>query len=247
MLALRSEMYSFLSVKRPRHQIVSIPRMPNVSNHAVSLFDSYQEDGDDSRIGSPHIEDEKGVLRLQFNGSDVQSEMDKKAPHELMLRYTRMMVSALSATKHIRQIAIIGLGGGSIPKYCYHHFPDSTIQVAEINPDVIAMRDRFFVPSDSDRFQVHCVDGADFVERQNGLFDVLFVDGFDQQGQPPQLSTLKFYRDCYRALAPQGMLVVNICAERHLVDRIRRSYFDEVAVMDSETQCLNTIVVATRK
>lgn len=221
--------------------------MPTTTRKAINLFDSYQDEGEDSRIGSPHIRETQGILRLQFNGSDVQSEMDKKAPHALMLRYTRTMVRALPSKELVRNIGIIGLGGGSIPKYCHHHFPDANIEVAEINQDVIALRDRFFVPADSERFQVHCEDGADFVERHDGHFDVLFVDGFDQRGQPPQLSDLKFYRDCYHSLAPQGLLIVNICGDQQIIQRIRHSHFDEVAVMDSEEQCLNTIVVAVRQ
>jgi spermidine synthase len=41
-------------------------------------------------------------------------------------------------------------------------------------------------------------------------FDVIVVDGFDEAGLPPALSSLPFYRDCRRRLAPSGVLVANV-------------------------------------
>src|SRR3546814_12630627 len=41
--------------------------------------------------------------------------------------------------------------------------------------------------------------------------DVLLVDGFDRDGQPAQLCSSQFYRDCRSRLNPGGVLVVNLC------------------------------------
>ncbi len=45
-----------------------------------------------------------------------------------------------------QHIGMIGLGGGSIQKYCHRYLPHTEISVAEINPDVITLRDCFRVP-----------------------------------------------------------------------------------------------------
>lgn len=76
---------------------------------------------------------------------------------------------------------------------------------------MIALRDQFYIPDDNDRFRVIWGDGADYVARTSELMEVLLVDGFDIHGQPPQLCSQEFYDDCYRALAPDGLLVVNLC------------------------------------
>ena len=94
-----------------------------------------------------------GAVSLHFNRCEVQSAMYKHAPDELVLSYTRTMMSFLVFNKQPRHVGMIGLGGGSMPKYCYRHLPDTTISVAEINPEVIALRDRFLVPKDDHRFQ----------------------------------------------------------------------------------------------
>ncbi len=111
-----------------------------------------------------------------------------------------------------------------MPKYCYRHLPHTRITIAEINPEVIAFRDRFYIPDDDFRFKVHCEDGADFVARHSGEFDILIVDGFDL-GQPTQLCSPQFYDDCYQALSPEGMMVVNLCDDVEvLLSRIRWSF-----------------------
>jgi spermidine synthase len=209
----------------------------------TEFFDSY-DDSPEEREPQPYIQEYKGVMRLRFNAFDVQSAMNKKAPDELVLRYTRTMVEALQYKPNPGHIASIGLGGGSVQKYCYRHFPDALISVAEINPDVIALRKHFHIPADSQRFVVHCEDGARFVKRHTQQFDVLLVDGFDNHGQPAQLCSAAFYQDCYRSLTAQGILVVNICDNHQLIPPIRRSFEGQVLLLDDDETCFNTIVVA---
>ena len=43
--------------------------------------------------------------------------------------------------------------------------------------------------------------------------DVLLVDGFDLNGQSAQLCTQHFYDDCYRSLAPEGIVVINFAVD----------------------------------
>jgi spermidine synthase len=171
--------------------------------------------------------------------------MNADAPASLMLRYTRMMMGFLLFNAGPRHIGIVGLGGGSIPKYCYRNLQHTRISVAEISSAIIALRHRFVIPDDDERFSVFCEDGADFISRQQGEFDVLMVDGFDRNGQPAQLCSRSFYDDCARALTPEGILVVNICDSGRslLISRLRRSFKNKVIVVDGEASG-NTIAFA---
>ena len=147
---------------------------------------------------------------LHFTLGELQSRMLSDAPWQLALDYTRTMMGFLLFQPAPSRIGMIGLGGGSLAKFCYRHLPDSRILVLEINPHVIALRDDFAVPPDDARFRVLAADGAQFLATQAPQFDVLLVDGFDAQGQPAALCTPAFYADCLAALAPGGMLVVNL-------------------------------------
>jgi spermidine synthase len=80
---------------------------------------------------------------------------------------------------------------------------------------------------------VFCEDGADFVSRNSKRFDVLIVDGFDITGQPEQLCSQRFYDDCYNALTPDGVMVVNLSDRGYsaLLARMRQSFQNRVVVV----------------
>jgi len=159
----------------------------------------------------PFVYEDGNLSSLHFEIDSVQSLMDRAAPDQLMLRYTQIMMGFLLFYDCPEHIGMIGLGGGAMPKYCYRHLTGTRISVAEISPEVIALRDYFMVPRDNERFSVLLEDGAEFVKRHSVSLDVLIVDGFDLTGQPPQLCSEIFYEDCYRALTRDGILVVNLC------------------------------------
>lgn len=194
----------------------------------------------------PLVDDSRGMLRLHFGRFDVQSEMRKAAPYELVLRYTRTMATALERLPDLRTIGIIGLGGGSLAKYCYRRFPLAKVTVSEIDPRVVALRKRFAIPDDHGRFEVSCEDGAHFVRRHEGHFDALLVDGFDHKGQPAQLCSRRFYKACHRALRDGGLLVANLCANGRLVSRIGAAFDGEVSLADADNECFNSIAIAVK-
>jgi spermidine synthase len=171
--------------------------------------------------------------------------MRVNAPDLLVLGYTKTVMGFLLFTERPEHIGMIGLGGGSIQKHCYRYLPDTQMSVAEINPEIIALRNKFFVPRDDHRFKVFCEDGAEFVKRHPGQFDVLIVDGFDVAGQPAQLCSRDFYNDCYRALTQEGSLVVNLCDSSPLtsIRRMRQCFRNRVIAVDAEDS-VNTIVFA---
>ncbi len=186
---------------------------------------------------------------LHFSICEIQSRMQTQRPDALDLDYTRTMMGALLFNSSPDTLAMIGLGGGSLAKFCYRHLPDTRIKVVEINPHVIALRDEFCVPADDERFKVRRGDGADFVRFPPYKVDMLMVDGFDSDGQPPALCSQRFYDDCHEALQPNGLMVVNLhSGHRHFdsfVSRIQRSFGDEVLVVP-DCDCSNSIVFACK-
>ena len=199
--------------------------------------------------GKPYLTEKKGILALNFDGMSVQSEMCIDAPDELVIGYTRAMMSFLLIEPAPRRIAMIGLGGGSLAKYCYRHLPQAEITVVEINPDVIALRDEFAIPADDDRFRVLLDDAAEWVRSPDSQPDVLIVDGFDAAGQPEPLSSPAFYDACFDCLAEDGILVVNLWGgypnyETYLA-RIHNSFADRVVVVNTD-ESVNMIVLAVK-
>lgn len=165
---------------------------------------------------------------LYFSLRDVQSKMHVHRPDELQFEYTKIMMGFLLHNPQPRSICMIGLGGGSLPKFCYRYLPHTDITVIEINPHVIACRSDFLIPPDDHRFRIKLADAADFLKVTERNFDVLIADGFDIHGLPPQLSSRRFYDACNAVLNPGGIFVANLHGCHRLfdvfLDRIQASF-----------------------
>jgi spermidine synthase len=187
---------------------------------------------------------------LHFTTGETQSSMRVDRPADLQIDYTRTMMGFLLLNQQPLNIAMIGLGGGSLAKFCHRHLPSARITAAENNPGVIALRKDFDIPDDDERLSVLEDDGAVFVRTLSGALDVLLVDGFDHSGQPAQLCSQVFYDDCFRALAPGGVLVVNLHADHPEHDlftgRIARS-FKGNAMQVMAVEKANCVVFAGRR
>jgi spermidine synthase len=225
-------------------KVVSIK---SASGLSVAGFDELRANASGTGV---FVRGDDDSLSLYFDFATVQSRMRRDTPAELVLGYTRTMMGFLLLAPRPERIAMIGLGGGSMPKYCYAKLPRAAIVVVEIDPAVIALRDQFLVPQDDRRFQVLHMDGADFMR---GLanpvanpvalpvdesFDVIVVDGFDARGQPAQLCSLDFYDNAHRKLAAGGVMAVNLHHNDFLdvaVARLRQVFDDAVIVVDCET------------
>ncbi|MDO8413984.1 MAG: transferase, partial [Gallionellaceae bacterium] len=157
--------------------------------------------------GKPYLTENEEILSLHFDALHIKSEMCIDQPDKLISSYTRAMMSFLLFEPSPKCIAMIGLGGGSLAKYCYRYLPQTEITVVEINPDVIALRNEFAIPDDDMRFRVLLGDGAEWVADTTRQPDVLMVDGFDADGLPAQLCSQQFYDDCFASLADNGIMV----------------------------------------
>ncbi|MEX0958688.1 MAG: polyamine aminopropyltransferase [Burkholderiales bacterium] len=163
------------------------------------------------RETSVDVSERDGVRSLHLGSSTVQSSMKLSDPVDLVLSYTRAMMSFLLFAPRPKHVVMIGLGGGSLTKFIYHRIDGTRITVVENNPKVItAARRYFFVPEDDERLQVELADGEEWIARHPESCDVLMVDGYDGHNQVQALSTEDFYASARAALEPAGILVVNL-------------------------------------
>ncbi len=163
------------------------------------------------------VEEAGGLLNLRFDMATVQSAMRLADPVALELEYTRLMMRCLLFNPSPKSVLMIGLGGGSLDKYCHHHLPQADITALEINPYVIAQRERFRVPPDGPRFRVVQADGGAWVQqavREAAVrHDTILVDAFHFDGAPAGLGSRAFFTACRALLSPTGVLVMNLDSE----------------------------------
>jgi spermidine synthase len=197
------------------------------------------------------ISEHNGVRYLHLGGPAVQSAMRLKDPFALELEYTRAMLTFLLFQPEPRDIALIGLGGGSLAKYIHRHLPDCRLTALEINAEVVAAaRSYFLLPQDDEHLMVLTGDGAAFVHAHPDSQDVLLVDGYDAKRIVGDLASPEFYRACKALLRPGGVAVFNLWgSDEHFpryYDRIARAFGEHVLQLPAEKKG-NIVVFAFRK
>ena len=183
------------------------------------------------------VSEEGGVRYLHLGGEHIQSAMRIDAPEDLELDYTRTMMAFLLFHPRPRECLMVGLGGGSIPKFIHKRLPGVRMRVVELNPAVItAARGLFNVPADSAKLRIELGDGAAAVHAMKEGCDVLVVDGFDDGDQVPALVSEEFYAAAYRALRSPGVMILNFFGHDRRFDR----YLQRIEVAFGEcVVCLN--------
>ncbi len=189
----------------------------------------------DESYPKPFVIDDGKSRFLYFNVRLMQSEMSLKAPNDLAIRYTQKMMAFLLFQPRPKRIALIGLGGGSLVKFCYHRMPGTHMTAVELDPEVIAFRDTFQVPPDNERLRIINGDGAAFLETADKGLDVLLVDAFDKTGFAPGLANREFFENAYAKLAGNGVLVINLAGEKEsyagLIGEVMHVFDDQVIVI----------------
>jgi spermidine synthase len=167
----------------------------------------------------------------------TQSEMRIDDPYALVNEYTRKMMGFLAFQPRPKQILIIGLGGGSLVKYCHRHLPTTRITAVEIDPDVLALRSQFLVPPDDDRLRVIQADGADHVTQmvdRGEQINAILVDAYDHTGVAKSVVEPSFIENTKQILGANGVFVMNLVAEsadaRRHFETIRQVFADTVVV-----------------
>lgn len=200
------------------------------------------------RYAKPFVIDDGRKRSLHFSLAHVQSAMRLEEPFALELAYTRKMMAFQLFLPEPQRILIIGLGGGSLAKYCYRHIPQSRITSVEINRDVIAFRDLFEIPPDDQRLCVIHADAVDYLaDHRAKSADTILLDGYDHRGITPSFFDQGFYFSLRQRLSAEGILVANLSGERseyqaHLA--LMREVFENRILLTNVAGVKNKIVFA---
>jgi spermidine synthase len=168
----------------------------------------------------------------------AQTEMRLDDHEALVSEYTRKMMGFLVFQARPRRVLMIGLGGGSLVKYCHRHLATTQVTAVEIDSDVIALRSQFLVPPDGPRLQVINEEGARYVAQmadRGDRTDVILVDAYDQFGIAKAVVERDFVENAKLTLGTHGIFVMNLVAEaddcsRH-VETIRQVFGGPVIVI----------------
>lgn len=172
--------------------------------------------------GAPQVVDDGDYRRLYFGPLHIQSEMHRDEPDTLQLKYTQRMMALLLFVPRPKHIVIVGLGGGSLTKFCYRHLPKTRITTIEIDARVIALAPAFAVPPEDARHRIVHADACEWFASTTERFDAVLLDGYTDTGIASGFGDPAFYARLREQLKPEGLLIANILVTAETFRRYKR-------------------------
>lgn len=147
------------------------------------------------------------------------------APDKLLLEFTQMsFISLAFLDRDPKDVLFIGLGAGAMPKYFTMHYPDVVIDIAEIDPDMLSVAQKYFYFKENERMKVYVDDGRLFAKRTKKKFDWIVLDAYQNDYIPFHLTTLEFLKEVKSRLKDNGVVVANITSP------FRNKFFDSMVM-----------------
>ena len=200
---------------------------------------------------------EEGPVRHLHLGSEwIQGSMLLDEPNALVHEYIQRMMAWLllidPTTAPQRKAVQLGLGAGSLTKFCHKEIRMHTTAI-ELNPQVLhACRGWFKLPADNARMQVILEDAAQEIKKSRwiGAVDALLVDLYDEEAAAPVLDSADFYADCRSTLTADGCMTVNLFGRSSSfsksVEKISAAFGHDAVWAFKSTREGNTVVLAQR-
>jgi len=108
---------------------------------------------------------------------------------------------------------VVGGGTFSYPRLFLKQNPDATVDVVEIDGQLVDVAKEHFGFRDDPRMSLYLEDGRTFLNRAEGPYDAIFMDAFKSEATVPyQLTTVESWQHAYDLLNDDGVLVMNVVA-----------------------------------
>ena len=130
---------------------------------------------------------------------------------DLVFSYTRFYrIVQCFQPRPIRAL-VIGGGAYSYPRDFLREFPESYLDVVELDPGQTELAKRYFRLEPNPRLTIYHEDGRTFLNSRKKKYDAIFLDAFRSLYSLPQhLTTKEAVSRLYDALNPDGVLLTNV-------------------------------------
>jgi len=132
---------------------------------------------------------------------------------DLVFKYTKFYDLAQHLNPGFKSALMIGGAAYAYPTYYLKTFPEATIDVVEIDPQLTELAKQHFSLTDSPRLNIYHQDGRIFLNHSKNKYDIIFGDAFKSSySVPHQLTTKEAIQQIYTMLNDDGVAIVNIIA-----------------------------------
>lgn len=155
---------------------------------------------------------DSGDTRTLYLDGQPHSAMYRDDPDRYVFDYTRYFhLPYLFADDpdQIDRVLFVGGGGFSGPKRFVQEY-DATVDVVEIDPEVVRVAREYFGVETSDQLNVHVGDGRQFIQETDHEYDLIVMDAYKKDQVPFHLTTQEFFELTESKLSEDGILFANV-------------------------------------
>jgi len=152
------------------------------------------------------LQDKYTTRRYYLNDYLTQNTYDSQDKQSLSMFTYMLHLLAKAYTPGITNVLCIGLGVGIVPMQFARE--GASVDVVEINPDVVPLAQKYFDLEPS-RLNIKIGDGRYFVRQTENQYDAIILDAFLGDSSPSHLMTQEAFSEMRRALKAHGVLVIN--------------------------------------
>lgn len=140
-----------------------------------------------------------------LDGIIMLTEKDEFIYHDMIVHVP------MAVNPNIKKVLVIGGGDGGTVRELTRYNTIESIEMVEIDQRVVECC-REYMPQtssklDDARVKLLFEDGIKFINNKENEYDLIIVDSTDPIGPGEGLFTEEFYRNCYKALKDDGILV----------------------------------------
>lgn len=151
----------------------------------------------------------RGVRTLWLN-SMSHSAMYLNGSNDSVFLYTDYFHIAFVFNPEIESVLFIGGGGFSGPKKFLEDYPSLTVDVVEIDPEVVKVAWNYFELQEDPRLNIFTEDGRIFLSKSDKKYDLIVLDAYSKSYVPFHLLTVEFFESIDEHLNPNGVVVSNM-------------------------------------
>lgn len=159
------------------------------------------------------VVDEDGVRTLYLDGAP-QSATYIDGREGYAFDYSPYLHIPFLLQDDIDRVLFIGGGGFSSPKRYLAEYPEVTVDVVELDPEVVDVAFEYFDVPSSPRLNVYETDGREFLEDTDRTYDVVVLDAYRKDRVPYHMTTRNFFALAHDRLDADGTLVANLISAR---------------------------------
>lgn len=160
---------------------------------------------------------EWGTDEVQYRGlamgpGGVQSGIRVDQPHVPVFWYTNELASLIRQTPNRQDILMLGGGTFTLPQQVALSYPESHIDVVEIDPELVKVAREHFAYRDPANVEIISEDARTYSNRTTKRYDIVVVDVYGNTDIPFTFMTKEYGEAIGRIVNPGGVVMVNMIA-----------------------------------